>query len=269
MTDSYLLPNKQRSLLIMTQILVTRTSQPSEPVDFNAILARVYTQISGAQLPSVNAEREKNGLEPLQPNTKEDSPGSKPDKAFHIHLDVNFSKKAMGDNKKLGDMITQKIDPVVLTEMLKGLSYDNRFKAAAQDLFKTGNPSQEILNKTAQSVLETVPVRSSADTTSNFPAPLLAMITDLAPQFLRKKQVKNETGQLVDTDEMVVDGKKFPVKEVLALSSYPTIQLATTAHSCLGPDKYRIWKQDQGPEFAKQLDKEKKAKIQAEKRDEL
>lgn len=255
----------------MTEILVTRTSQPVEPVSFSSVISRVYTQISGAQLPAVNAEREKAGLKPLTPNTKSDSPGSKPDKAFHFHLDVNFSKKAMSDGKKLGDLITQNIDPVVLSEMIKGLSYDNRFKSAAQDLWKSSDPSQEDLNNTAQSILETQAVRATAsDTTSSFPANLLAMITDLAPQFLRKRQVRNpETNKLEETDDLVVDGKKFPIKKVLDLAPYPAIQIAFTANACLGADKYRHWKQDQGADFSKALDKEKAAKLKAEKQDNL
>lgn len=250
-------------------ILVTRTSQPTEPVDFSSVVARVYTQISGAQLPSFNKEREANGLEPLVPNTKSDSPGSKPDKAFHFHLDVYFAKKAV-DGRTMGDLITQKVDPIILQEVLKGLSYDNRFKSAAQDLWKTSNPTQDELNTVAQKVLETVPTRAaSTDSTTGFPANLQEMIADLAPQFLRKRQVKNESGQLVDTDELVVDGKKFPVKEILSLSGYPTIQIAQTAFSCLGADKYRVWKQDQGTDFSKALDKEKAAKVKAEQRKEL
>jgi hypothetical protein len=244
------------------KILVTRLDVPKEAVDFTSCVCRVYTQISGNQLPEVNEARTKAGLKPLEPNTKSDSPGSKPDKAYHFHLDVDFSKKPV-NGKTFGELLTQKIDPLILVETIKGLSYDNSFKSAAQALFRISDPTQKDLDETAQKVISTVRTRTEA--TAAFPDNLVELIKELNPGMLRFKQVKNEDGDLVETDEKVVDGKKFPVKDVLALSVYPNLMIAMTAHACLGADGYRSWKQSQGAKFSKALDTEKSAKEEAER----
>lgn len=238
-------------------------SELASPVDISKVLIRVYTMISRNQVDTVNKTRESNGLKPLVPNTKSDSPGSRPDKAFHMHMDLDFSQKNIG-GRMLGDLVTNPIDPAILADWIKGVSYDNSFKSAAQKLWETSDPAQADLNAVAQTELSREKVRESSAATATFSAAIISLVAKLNPALLRFKQAKNDAGELVDTEEQTIDGKKVKLSDITALNAYPTMQLAQTAVICLGMDKYRKWKADQGPEFSKALEADKKAKKKAE-----
>lgn len=226
-----------------------------ENVNLQETLLRVYTRITKDNLAAVNEKRKAGKLKPLIPNSKVDSEGSQPDTAFHYAIDLDFSSLFPG--------VTE-VDPLVYKYWAKGVSYDSKFKTVTAALFETGDPTEKEVNEAGQIALTTETVRKTSVVIVD--QKILDVLSKLNSKVLRKKQ-KRVDGKMVDTDEMIPNGRVFTPDVMLQyqnMSQFETLRLAWMIRTCCGADAYRKWKGKQDTKFNKLLDQQKVAFAKAE-----